>query len=70
MTRKEMLNWLYENCRTKESAIHYKVLKDKIGEQYYKELNQMQFVIRTYQNGEAYLYLSWLGKIYCEELLN
>lgn len=70
MTRKEMLKWVYENCRTEEYAIYHKILKDKIGEQNYKELNLMQFLKRTYHNTEAYLYLSWLGRMYCEELLN
>lgn len=70
MTRKEMLKWVYENCRTEEAAIHHKVLKDKIGEKYYTELNLMQFIKRTFKSGEAYICLSYMGRTYCEELLN
>ena len=69
MTRKEMLEWIYTNCQTIATAKHHREVKDAIGEQYYKELNQMQFVNRTYKVGEAYIYMSWLGITYYNELI-
>ena len=30
MTRKEMLNWIYENCNSRDNAKHYKIVKEKI----------------------------------------
>jgi hypothetical protein len=69
MTRKEMLKWIYENCNSRDNAKHYKIVKEKIGVKYYQELNIMQFLKIEYQNGDAYVFLSWLGKTYCEEFL-
>ena len=70
MTRVEMLKWMYEHCKNEDTSRYYKFVLDNIGIEYYLELERMGFIKKEFYNGLAYIYLSYLGRAYCEEIFN
>lgn len=66
MTRLEMLKWCWENIKDNKSAKRQNEIVDVIGFNYLDEICNMGF-LSTYYNK---IYLSALGKAYCEEMFN
>ena len=70
MTRIEMLDWIYRFISVRKEAIPYTELLEKIGDKYYRELEIMHFITRTFKDGKWYVWLSRLGKDYCSEIFD
>lgn len=72
MTRLEMLKWCFENISESDNGKTWEEVYSTIGGIYLEELIHMGFVSRWYDfaNDCHRVYLTWLGKAYCEEIFN
>lgn len=69
MNRKEMLRWCYENILKPDNKLTLEDMVNAIGEEYYEELDQMEFiqVWYDYASNHRRVFLTWLGEAYCKE---
>lgn len=72
MTRLEMLKWCYENISEPDKSKTNEEVFSAIGRMYLEELHHMGFVAQWYDWGSNChrVFLTWLGKEYCEEIFN
>ena len=73
MTRREMLRWCWENISDENNTlITWKDMESAIGGIYVEELKLMGFISSWYDwDADTYrVYLTWLGKAYCEEMFS
>ena len=70
MNRLEMLKWMYEHCQNRDNAKYHTIVKNVIGDNFYKELDKMGFLNSEYIVTDRYVWLSYLGNEYCKLIFN
>ena len=72
MTRLEALKWCWENLSDPNNNFRWEEVEDTIGGVYFEELRHMDFISRwfNWQENRTCVYMSWLGKAYCEEMFS
>lgn len=72
MTRLEALQWCWDNLSINDNKFLWEEVENTIGGVYFEELKYMGFISRWFdwQENRSRVYLTSLGKTYCEELFD
>ena len=72
MTRLEALKWCWENLSDPNNNFKWDEVENTIGGVCFEELSHMDFISRwfNWQENRTYVYMTLLGRAYCEEMFS